>query len=240
LLSGVHADRMVYPPSVSTLLDGHLPFDERLLPELRRELERPGTARFIGLHIIGSHWQYDSRYPASFERFGSGQGLSYWSALTARSDPRILDAYDNSLAYTDWFLSQVIEQARKLTVPATVTFLSDHGEDLYALDGRAGHGAPTYSKHQFDIPAFIWMNSAYRNAHPDKVRAIAANADKEIRSHNLFYSEADVMGIEWPGARPSESYASPAFVPDAVSPLIAGGVLVSPATELRAQVPQTE
>ena len=229
LLSGVHADRMLYPPSVSTLLNAHLPFDERLLPELRRQLDGGSGPRFIGLHIIGSHWQYDSRYPASFERFGSGKGLNYWSALSARSDPRILDAYDNSLLYTDWFLGQVIEEARKLTVPATVTYLSDHGEDIYALDGQAGHGTSTYSKHQFEIPAFIWMNAAYRSTHPDKVRAIKENADKEIRSHNVFFSEADVMGIQWPGAKPSQSYASPGFVPDTESPLIAGGVLVSPA-----------
>ncbi|HTX24723.1 MAG TPA: hypothetical protein VMD03_08705, partial [Steroidobacteraceae bacterium] len=36
-LLGLHADRMFYPPSVSTLLNGRLPFDERLLPGLRRE-----------------------------------------------------------------------------------------------------------------------------------------------------------------------------------------------------------
>ena len=52
--------------------------------------------------------------------------------------------------------------ARRLSVPATVTYFSDHGEDLYALDGMSGHGAAVYSKHQFDIPAFVWMNAAYR------------------------------------------------------------------------------
>lgn len=227
LLVGIHADRMVYPPSLSTLTAGRLPLDETLLPELRREIARPGAARFIGVHVIGSHWMYDSRYPARFERFGSGKGLTYMSAISQGSDPRLLNAYDNSVAYTDWFLEQIIEQARKLSVPATVTFFADHGEDLYALDGSAGHGTANYSKHQFDIPAFVWMNSAYREAHPDKALAMAGNADKEIRSHNVFYSMADLMGIHWPRALSSESFASPDFAADSLDPFVAGGKLVT-------------
>ena len=226
LLTGVHADRMIYPPSFAMPDSGHLPLDETLLPHLRAEISRRGGARFIGLHTIGSHWEYDTRYPPAFERFGSGKGLTYLSALNEKSDPRVLDAYDNSVAYTDWFLGQVIQQARQLTVPATVTYIADHGEDLYALDGNTGHGTATYTQHQFDIPAFIWMNGLFRDSHPDKVRAIIQNADQEIRSHNIFYSMADLMGIQWPGASAADSFASDQFVPDTGSPHIAGGTLV--------------
>jgi glucan phosphoethanolaminetransferase (alkaline phosphatase superfamily) len=228
LLTGVHADHMIYPPSFATLASGHLPLDETLLPHLSAEIGGSGGARFIGLHTIGSHWEYDTRYPPTFERFGSGKGLTYLSALNEKSDPRVLDSYDNSVAYTDWFLGQVIERARQLTVPATVTYIADHGEDLYALDGNTGHGTATYTQHQFDIPAFIWMNGLFRDAHPAKVRAIVQNADKEIRSHDIFYSMADLMGIQWPGASPADSFASDRFVPDLRSPQIAGGTLVPP------------
>jgi len=225
LLIGIHADQMVYPQLISTLVAGRLPLDERLLPELRSAIARSGKSRFIGVHVIGSHWAYDSRYPAGFERFGSKAQVTYQMLYT--SDQRVVDAYDNTVAYTDWFLEQVIEQARKLTVPATVTFYADHGEELYALDGNAGHGTPTYNKHQFDVPAFVWMNAAYREAHPDKVLAINENSKKEIRTHNVFYSLADIMGVQWPQARPSESFASPDFVPDSQSAFIAGGKLVT-------------
>jgi hypothetical protein len=71
------------------------------------------------------------------------------------------------------------------------------------------------------------MNGPFRNSHPDKVRAIIQNADKEIRSHNVFYSMADLMGIQWPGASPADSYASDRFVPDLQSPHIAGGTMVT-------------
>lgn len=230
LLTGVHADLMVYPPSLRTLAASRLPLDQILLPEFRREIARAGKARFIGLHVIGSHWAYDSRYPPAFELFGSGEGLTPRDAVSGSLNPKVVDAYDNSVAYTDWFLGQIIDQARALAVPATVTYISDHGEDLYALDGQSGHGAPEYSKHQFDIPAFVWVNAAFRRAHPDKVEAMRLNATKEIRTHNVFYSLADLMGIRWPGARPEASFASSQFAPDTATPVIAGsgGALVRP------------
>ena len=39
LLTGIHADRMVYPPSLHTLASGKLPLDQVLLPEVRAQLE---------------------------------------------------------------------------------------------------------------------------------------------------------------------------------------------------------
>ena len=229
LLTGVHAARMVYPPALKTLAASRLPLDQILLPEFKRQLASRGKAQFIGLHVIGSHWAYDSRYPAAFELFGAGRALTNADAVSGKPDPQIVDAYDNSVAYTDWFLAQIIDTARRLPVPATVTYFSDHGEDLYTLDGMSGHGAAVYSRHQFDIPAFVWVNAAYREAHADKVRALEQNAGKEIRSHNVFYSVADLMSIHWPGQRPDESFASAAFVPDVATPLLAGagGTLVN-------------
>jgi glucan phosphoethanolaminetransferase (alkaline phosphatase superfamily) len=140
----------------------------------------------------------------------------------------LVDAYDNSVLYTDWFLQQVIEQARGLQVPATVTFTPDHGEASPSLDGGAvGHGSAQYVPAEFQIPAFIWVNAAYRKAHPEKVAALEANASKEIRSHDVFYTVADLMGITWPGAAPERSFASERFVPDATKQHLARGVLTA-------------
>jgi glucan phosphoethanolaminetransferase (alkaline phosphatase superfamily) len=220
LLAGVHADRMVYAGFMPGPVANRPQFDEALLPDLRGELERRGQAQFIGLHLDGSHWAYDQRFPAAFAVFHA-DGKS--------PNQRELDAYDNSIAYTDWILGQIIEQARGLKVPATVTYISDHGEDLYALDGLSGHGRARYTEHQFEIPAFVWVNSAYRAAHPDKVRAMTENANKEIRSHNIFYSVADLMGVRWPGASAADSFASASFVPDLQEPFSAGGSMVAQA-----------
>lgn len=226
LLSGVHAQQMLFPPPLHTLYDGHLPRDERLLPQLHAALAESGRPRFIGMHVIGSHWEYASRYPASMERFGSGAGLSALPLAAAEADPRLVDAYDNSVLYTDWFIARVLDEVKTLTVPVTITFVADHGEDLLPLDGIAGHGTAEYSRHQFEVPAFVWANAAYRQAHPERIAVMRAHADQEIRSHNFFDSLGELMGIRWPEAVPAESFVSPAFVPDTTTPHLAASKLV--------------
>jgi glucan phosphoethanolaminetransferase (alkaline phosphatase superfamily) len=227
---GMAADHLDYPPDLQEGLFGRRTLDETLLPAYRREIARTGRARLIGMHVMGSHWEYYLRYPKRFQRFGSAQKLSMLSsATTDRSMVATLeDAYDNSVLYTDWFLQQVIEQARGLQVPATVTFIPDHGEASPSLDGGAvGHGAAHYVPAEFEIPAFIWVNAAYRKAHPEKVAALEANASQEIRSHDVFYTVADLMGIAWPGAAPERSFASERFVPDGTKEHLVRGVLTA-------------
>ena len=73
---GIDADRTIYPPDFkANILDRHT-LDEALLPAFGRELERAGHARFIGIHMMGSHWEYYRRYPESFAKFGSSNGLN--------------------------------------------------------------------------------------------------------------------------------------------------------------------
>jgi glucan phosphoethanolaminetransferase (alkaline phosphatase superfamily) len=229
---GIHADRRALPPDLNGNINGRHTLDEALLGAYRSELARGGKARFIGLHIMGSHWEYYARYPKAFQKFGEQSQLDQVSMVSVlMNDPKVeselVDEYDNSLLYTDWILQQIIEQARTLKVPATVTFLSDHGESLQLLDGTAGHGAPVYSPHEFEIPAFVWVNDAYRSMHPEIMRDLQANAHKLIRSHNLFDSLAQLMGIRWPGADPHQSFVSSQFVPDTHMPYLAGGVQVA-------------
>jgi glucan phosphoethanolaminetransferase (alkaline phosphatase superfamily) len=193
--------------------------DEVLLPELQRQMARRDTPLFIAMHVYGSHAPYANRFPRSFAHFaGHTDGLTSSSAI---------DTYDDTILYTDWLLAQVIERTRKFGVPATVTYLSDHGEELPELDGRSGHGAGDYSPHAFEIPAFVWMNEAYRRAHPEKVAALTLNASKPTRTHDFFYTLADLMGARWPSFVPQRSLASPAFLPDTTEKYIAGGKLVA-------------
>jgi len=231
-LVGVAADASTYTYQSKKAAYVIYPSDEVLLPALERQVTRKGTSIFIGMHVYGSHAPYSNRYPRSFAHFEQSQQGAATHLNGGGAQNELIDSYDDSILYTDWFLGRVIEQARKLDVPVTVTYLSDHGEDLQQLDGRSGHGAKVYSPHAFEIPAFVWMNPAYRSAHPDKVAALVANASKEVRSHDFFYSLADLMGIRWPGYSPQRSFASMEFVPDTADRHIAGGRLVShPATD---------
>src|SRR6202789_163759 len=226
--AGVDADEIESPIDLSGSATGRRTFDGQLLAAYRREIARSGKARFIGIHMMGSHWKYSNRYPPQFQHFGSTQQPDVRPILASSksSEAALVDTYDNTIVYTDWFLQQIVDRARELNVPATVTFFSDHGEDLQLLDGTAGHGNPVYTPHAFEVPAFVWANDAYRRQHPEIIAALKNNAAKEIRSHDVFYTMAELMGISWPGAIASRSFASNNFVPDTMMRHIAGGVPV--------------
>jgi len=225
---GITADHLDYPPDMRPGLFGRHTPDDVLLPLYRRELARAGQPRLIGMHIMESHWEYYRRYPPSFQRFGHANQLNSMSILASggSAGAAIIDAYDNSTLYADWFIGQVIEAARALAVPVSVTFIPDHGESLSDFDaGIGGHGGPVYSAAEFEIPAFVWVNAPYRSAHPREVAALESNAAKEIHSHDFFYTLADLMGITWPQAQPEHSLASERFVPDTARAVLVGGVL---------------
>jgi len=228
-LVGMAADVSAYSITVSKPSYVIYPPDGVLLAKLAAQLRHGDSSMFIGLHVFGSHSPYSNRYPQSFARFDentSSAGRNSAVGLTSDRDRDTLNSYDDSILYTDWFIHQVIEQVRLLSVPATVTYVSDHGEEIQALDGRTGHGLGSYSPRAFEIPAFVWMNGAYRELHPDKEKAVAQNARERIRSHDFFYTLADLMGIKWSEAIPQRSFASPAFSPDLKSRFFAGGRLV--------------
>jgi glucan phosphoethanolaminetransferase (alkaline phosphatase superfamily) len=225
-LVGMAADRSVNSGHLAQAFGGTVRLDEALLPAFEQEIRRGNAPRFIVLHVMGSHWEYYRRYPPAFARFGLSETYRHVSPMALWHARSAVDAYDNSVLYSDWLLHQIIEQARTLRVPVTVTYISDHGEDLYTLDGIAGHGINQYTQHEFAIPAFVWTNATYQKVHPDRVAAIKANATKEIRSHDLFFSLAQIMGISWPGFRTVSSFASPAFVSDTHGKVIAGGTLM--------------
>ncbi len=213
---GIAADREVDSPLVQPNEYG---LDESLLAAFRTEIARSGHPRFIGLHILGSHWLYSHRYPKRFRLFNS-------AAQSHKQSAALLDAYDNSLAYTDWFIQQLIEQAKSLHVPVTLTYVPDHGEDLELLDAEVGHGATYYTRHAFEIPIFVWVNDEFRSAHPAQVAGLKTNSATQVRSHDVFYTVADLMGISWPGFNAQRSFASNEFIPDTTTRYAAGGVLV--------------
>ena len=115
----------------------------------------------IVLHQMGSHGPaYSRRYPPEFEKFTpacqSGE-------LADCSQEEIINAYDNTILYTDYFLSKVIAllKANSPKFEAAMFYVSDHGESL----GESGiylHGIP-YSfapEAQTHVPVIAWIGES--------------------------------------------------------------------------------
>ncbi|MDE6290740.1 MAG: phosphoethanolamine transferase [Muribaculaceae bacterium] len=143
-------------------------YDDALLPEFRKSLAAGDSLQLTFLHLMGSHFQYDRRFPESRARFS----VDYVIAKTPRKwldveKAGIIANYDNSILYSDSILSQVIEGVRRQRQPAVMIYLSDHGENVY--DDRDYRGRDTKF---VDVPFLIYANEAYRRKNPDMMKLI--------------------------------------------------------------------
>lgn len=81
--------------------------DEGMLVNLQNYIDEQGSNDIlIVLHTMGSHGPaYFKRYPKEFEVF---KPICKTNQLNECSDKEITNAYDNTILYTDYFLSKVI------------------------------------------------------------------------------------------------------------------------------------
>lgn len=117
-----------------------------------------GKPIFIVLHTKGSHGPaYYKRYPKSFEKF---KPVCKSNQLQKCKKEEVVNAYDNTILYTDDFLGKVIKflKANEKKYQVAMYYMSDHGESL----GEGGiylHGlpyfiAPDVQKHPASVAWF--------------------------------------------------------------------------------------
>jgi glucan phosphoethanolaminetransferase (alkaline phosphatase superfamily) len=172
-------------------------FDSNLLVRLNEVLARlPSNAKtVIFLHMEGSHFGYKERYPASFSHFHAGQDAA--RGLPDRQ-MRLVDEYDNSVYFTDANIGGIIDRLAFCRCRTGLLFFSDHGERLFdhgLTDSDFGHGFPTVSRQEIEVPFFIWLSSAYEEANPLLVARLEANAHSVAELHSVFETVVDLTGV---------------------------------------------
>lgn len=181
-------------PGGSTLIKMN-DHDEVMLPYIENIASKVGK-RFLVIHTSGSHWNYFERYPSHFQRFNPG--CHYVGKVDfSKADPSscslegLINNYDNSILYTDFFLSNVIAILKDKY--AFVIYASDHGESL-GENGRYCHGGEI-AKEQFHIPFIVWVSEKFETNHPEFVNAIQSHKNHKLSHDNIFHSILDCMGI---------------------------------------------
>jgi lipid A ethanolaminephosphotransferase len=121
---------------------------------------RPGDTLIV-LHQMGSHGPaYFKRYPRSFERF---EPVCATAELSQCTNEEIVNAYDNSILYTDYFLNETIGFLKE-NEPGHQTallYVSDHGESL-GENGIYLHGLPYVMAPdaQTGVPVLAWVGGS--------------------------------------------------------------------------------
>ena len=204
------ADKYV---NVSKSLDA-AGFDENVLPVLDEVLNDDYKKKFIIIHLVGSHYRYNYRYPEAFESFKPTleKGLSIENFSNYKNKQEIINSYDNSIVYTDFILSEIIQKLNKTDASSFMYFLSDHGENLFdTKDRKFLHGYENPTKYELEIPLFTWYSDNYKNNYPAIVNHLIQNSDKKIMGTNTFHTILDMANISLPDFKYNESFANRKF-----------------------------
>ena len=146
-----------------------------------------------GEDILDDRRERFLRYPREFAQFRPDDDV----AISREHVQTLRNAYDNSILYTDFFLSETIQYLRGLRgTSSALLYCADHGEDI--LDDRRErflHASPTTTAYQLYVASLAWFSDAYRQNFPDKVAAAEANATVPATTHALFHTMADMASI---------------------------------------------
>lgn len=183
-------------------------YDTHMIPLARHYIDSlPGNV-FIIMHTYGSHFNYHERYPRDFARFQPDDATE----VEANNRQQLLNAYDNSILYTDYFLHSLIRMLDSTGTCTALYYSPDHGEDMLDDDRkRFLHASPHPTYYQLHIPLFLWFSENYREQFPDKYRTALANTDKPVATNAAFHTMLDMASIETPWLKPGLSLVSPRF-----------------------------
>ncbi len=171
--------------------------DEVLLYGLAERIaSSPEERVFVVLHLRGSHGpSYYKEYPPRFEVFSP---VCESVDLNECAEETLQNAYDNTILYTDYVLSGVIDMLEaRPDIPSVFLYLSDHGESLgeygLYLHGTPWSIAPDVQKR---IPFLVWASDAF--VRREAISRAALSQEDGAAQTNVFHSVLGAFHMQSP------------------------------------------
>jgi len=170
-------------------------FDEIMLRDFDKLLEENSGDMFLVLHQKGSHGpSYYKRSPANFKKYTPECTQDNVQDCERQS---IINAYDNTIIYTDHFLAKLIARLTKETYPTAMLYASDHGESL-GENNIYLHGMP-YSlapKQQTQVPMIFWGSASYLKEKNIDKAGLAKKLNNQYSHDFLFHTVLGLFNVK--------------------------------------------
>src|SRR5471030_2036373 len=187
--------------------DGKPVDDMLLVNELQESLKNhPQGKHLVILHTKGSHYLYSQRYPRSYARYTPE------CKRTNCTKEELINAFDNSVLYTDTFIDSVIVQLRDKK--ALVFYASDHGESIDENSHLHGTPREMAPPEQFRVPMMVWASDSFLEQPDHKEAFEQLQAQQRVgakkRHVELFDSILGCLGYTSPngGINPANNWCA--------------------------------
>lgn len=177
-------------------------FDEVMLRGLDERIaqlpaERRAHGVVVFMHQMGSHGPaYYKRTPPQFKKFLPECSTN---ALQQCEREQVVNAYDNTILYTDHFLASAIDwlKAHQAQWAPVLEYVSDHGESLgennLYLHGLPYRFAPDAQKH---VPWISWLSPAFEQQSRISLACLAKLRDEKLSHDHYFHSTLGLLGVQ--------------------------------------------
>ncbi|WP_299132763.1 phosphoethanolamine transferase [uncultured Vibrio sp.] len=186
-------------------------YDTAMLENFEQDTQDLNQDSIIFYHIAGSHGPtYFERYPEEHKKFTPDCARADIENCTKEE---VVNTYDNTILYTDFFLSKAMQKLEKLNEKYNVAlmYVSDHGESL-GENGVYLHGMP-YSlapKEQTHVPLIFWMSDGFAAEKGISDTCLRKAGKEQSFSHdNLFDSLLGLMGVQTKEYRENQDIFAP-------------------------------
>ena len=174
--------------------DGNTCKDEIFLSYAKKLSQNVKEDTLIAFHLIGSHGpRYYERYPEKFRKFTPDCNRP---DVENCSLEEVRNAYDNTIAYTDYVIYELINilEQHMDTNDTMLLYISDHGESL-GENNLYLHGTPyaIAPEEQTHVPMQLWLPNKSAESLSLNKKCLKNKAASLSFSHdNLFHS---IMGL---------------------------------------------
>jgi lipid A ethanolaminephosphotransferase len=188
-------------------------YDEIMLQGLDARIaqlppERRARGVVLVMHQMGSHGpQYWKRSPAAFKRF---QPECRSANLQDCTRAEVVNAYDNTVAYTDHMLASTIRWLQAQGgYDTALLYVADHGESLgegnLYLHGLPYGIAPDVQKH---VPWVTWLSPGFQSRSGVTMECLRTRSGAAVSHDDLFHSVLGLMQVSTSAYRRSrDAYA---------------------------------
>lgn len=176
--------------------------DEALLYGLDARLaalsaERRAKGVVLVMHQMGSHGPaYWARSPAARKPF---EPECTNNALQACDRAAIVNAYDNSIAYTDHVLAQSVRWlgTQRQKFDTSLFYVSDHGESL-GENNMYLHGLPyaIAPEAQKRVPLVVWLSPQTEQRTGTTMACLREQRDAPVSHDNIFHTVLGMTGVQ--------------------------------------------
>jgi glucan phosphoethanolaminetransferase (alkaline phosphatase superfamily) len=137
-------------------------------------LERTKTPYFLTIQMDGSHYPFSEHCEAQYKKF------------FPEDDPNGVNAFDNTVIYTDIFLTRLIDHVRRTDPSAWIFFSPDHGQNL---GGKNGFFNDNFSSRVIHNPLIV-------SAPEDKMPLLRQKRKAPLSQADIVPTILDLMDLE--------------------------------------------